>query len=561
MTLASQSAGSVNFYGTLAALNAAYPAAVWDGFDAVTSDVGPVWSIGGVWSVAAGLPSSYTPPFPGSVPTTVTKKLAQTVSVLDFGADPTGVADSTNAFNLAVANCSPATPFTGSTIAVGAAGDVFVGPGTWLITSQINTNGATITWTLADGAIITPSSSYALLNGRILRSGKQDTQFTNGIFYNATGFSTRNNVPIDSPPAVMGFLTPSQISAYPTCDSVACYADNTAVPPLAIIAASGTTYTTTTIAFTSALSATILGQLRVGMIVQTTNNPVSFYSGFVTAWDPAGLSITVSGWFQQGNAAAGQTPPNGNGAWVSPITKIFAYNGNVTLRNGTGYAAQAAGFEMGCLNNNAAQGSLGTLPTVWGYDCVNLGTFGCDTAYIARHNSVGFFAGFQLSGVNNAGVTVQGFFDQTVYGNAVTNAGIGFLSAGATASGTAITNVRHFQASNTTLGGGGSTIGTQVGFQCQALSGATNNYGFLSAMASGANNVAFYAQGTAVSIFGGVVNFQGVAAAVSSGLGFSGQQQTTVGATGAASVLPANPLGYIIAFVGATKVAIPYYNG
>lgn len=35
---------------------------------------------------------------------------------------------------------------------------------------------------------------------------------------------------------------------------------------------------------------------------------------------------------------------------------------------------------------------------------------------------------------------------------------------------------------------------------------------------------------------------------------------TTVGAAGAASALPANPLGYIVAHVGTTEVRIPYYN-
>jgi hypothetical protein len=40
---------------------------------------------------------NYTPPFTGSVTETVAEKLAQTVSVVDFGADPTGVADSTTA--------------------------------------------------------------------------------------------------------------------------------------------------------------------------------------------------------------------------------------------------------------------------------------------------------------------------------------------------------------------------------------------------------------------------------------------------------------------------------
>lgn len=40
-----------------------------------------------------------------------------------------------------------------------------------------------------------------------------------------------------------------------------------------------------------------------------------------------------------------------------------------------------------------------------------------------------------------------------------------------------------------------------------------------------------------------------------------GTTQTTIGANGAASALTANPLGYLIAYKGATKIVIPYYNG
>lgn len=45
---------------------------------------------------------SYTPPFNDSVAINVGDKLAQTVSVIDFGADPTGVADSATAFQAAL---------------------------------------------------------------------------------------------------------------------------------------------------------------------------------------------------------------------------------------------------------------------------------------------------------------------------------------------------------------------------------------------------------------------------------------------------------------------------
>jgi parallel beta-helix repeat protein len=46
---------------------------------------------------------SYTPPFTGSVGTNVGDKLAQTVNVLDFGADPTSLTDSSIAFDNAIA--------------------------------------------------------------------------------------------------------------------------------------------------------------------------------------------------------------------------------------------------------------------------------------------------------------------------------------------------------------------------------------------------------------------------------------------------------------------------
>lgn len=55
---------------------------------------------------------TYQPPFIGGVATTVEDKLAQIVSVLDFGADPTGVVNATAAFQAAVDSLDP----TGGTV-------------------------------------------------------------------------------------------------------------------------------------------------------------------------------------------------------------------------------------------------------------------------------------------------------------------------------------------------------------------------------------------------------------------------------------------------------------
>ena len=521
-----------------ATLVANYPAANYKGYVAVTSDQGVAISNGTLWYVTA-----------------------DQQNVLSSGADPTGATDSTAAFSAAVASAGSGTPYTGSTVAIAPSTVVYVPPGTYSLTSEVTINGVNVTWILADGATITPSTNYTYLNGRVVRPGKQDNQYTYGIFYNACGFSSRANVPIDSPPAVMGFLTPSAISAYPTCDSVAIFGDNTAPPPLSTIAATGTTYTSTTIAFTTALTATVLKQMRVGMIIQTLHS--TFYSGFVTGW--TSNSITVSAWYQQGNSGAGQVPANGFGAYVSPVTKIFAFNGNVTLTTAGGaIAQQATGFEIGVLNNySAPSGFIGTLPKLWAYDAVNLGTYACETAFNARNNNVGFFAPFQVSGVNNAGTTVYGYFDQTIYGTTVTANGVGFIHAPATQSAAAVATVVGFQASDVSLGGGGSSVNLHVGFLASALASATANRAFVGQVASGATNYNCYMSGTAANLFGGLINLTSAAAAasVSSGIALGGTTQTTVGSTGAASALPANPLGYLIAYAGSTKIAIPYYNG
>ena len=68
-----------------------------------------------------------------------------------------------------------------------------------------------------------------------------------------------------------------------------------------------------------------------------------------------------------------------------------------------------------------------------------------------------------------------------------------------------LTNLRHFSAGQRTLGAG-STVTNQVGFYAlSTLTGATNNYGFQSAIASGTGRFNFYASGTANNYFAGNV--------------------------------------------------------
>jgi hypothetical protein len=68
-----------------------------------------------------------------------------------------------------------------------------------------------------------------------------------------------------------------------------------------------------------------------------------------------------------------------------------------------------------------------------------------------------------------------------------------------------VNNVRYYQATQGTFGAG-STVNNQFGFFVEStLTGATNNYGFYSAIASGTGRWNFYAAGTALNYFNGGV--------------------------------------------------------
>lgn len=92
-----------------------------------------------------------------------------------------------------------------------------------------------------------------------------------------------------------------------------------------------------------------------------------------------------------------------------------------------------------------------------------------------------------------------------------------------------VANIRHFKAFQSTIGAG-STVTTQVGFFVDpSLTGATNNYGVYSNIASGSNRYNFYAAGTADNYFAGSI---GIAGAPSAGINVINYKPLT-GATAA----------------------------
>jgi hypothetical protein len=88
----------------------------------------------------------------------------------------------------------------------------------------------------------------------------------------------------------------------------------------------------------------------------------------------------------------------------------------------------------------------------------------------------------------------------------VTQSGIGYRTGLRTAAASfTLSTLAHYWASQSTIGAG-STVTQQIGFYVDSsLTGATNNYGFQSGIASGTGRWNFYAAGTADNYFAGNV--------------------------------------------------------
>jgi hypothetical protein len=106
--------------------------------------------------------------------------------------------------------------------------------------------------------------------------------------------------------------------------------------------------------------------------------------------------------------------------------------------------------------------------------------------------------------VLTSGTSAAGVYNDTVVSSAQTvayTANSTFTSTQATAF--TLSNLVHYSANQNTLGAG-STVTNQFGFAANGgLTGATNNYGFYSNIASGTGRWNFYAQGTAENYLAG----------------------------------------------------------
>lgn len=116
--------------------------------------------------------------------------------------------------------------------------------------------------------------------------------------------------------------------------------------------------------------------------------------------------------------------------------------------------------------------------------------------------STNFYSSKQITG----GTSANGFLLDGIIQSGVTSTFIGYQSANFTASAAfTLSSAQHFRAQGITVGVG-STITNQYGFFVgSGLTGATNNYGFYSNIASGSNRWNVYIAGTADNYFAGNV--------------------------------------------------------
>jgi hypothetical protein len=314
---------------------------------------------------------SFTQSGSGATARTIDSKLKDAVSVKDFGAVGDGVADDTAAFSAAAQGVSAAVNIVGAEGALPRAPmcSVFVPAGTYLLTSEVNTNNREVVWIVDQAARIT---GYSFINGKIFRPGQRQNVFHHGTTDYACTQSIRSNKDLEDGAEVVGITSASQLASYGSRDSVSLYVDNTA--PAATVDVNTATYTSTTVTI-AAPSATVLRRYRRGMIIDTKHSPK--WSGIIDSWNNDGSVLTVTAWYQFGAGGTPGTPANGTGCVVNGFTKIWAHNANCALKADS-FAADMAGFELGMINDKSPADKMR------GFDCVNLGTHKGTLGFVAR---------------------------------------------------------------------------------------------------------------------------------------------------------------------------------
>lgn len=287
------------------------------------------------------------------------------------------------------------------------------------------------------------TSGYPLMQAPQPAGGFMSSPYPFGTLNQATAFSTAIAPPdqYGRPimPQVSGYHGPSDLANYVDRGYVTLYAGASS-SGVTTVTVSSATYTATTVVLSPALTPTQLtfvqqavaannaraplwpaayASQNIGMQIDTMHSPK--YTGCITGVAVDGSSITVSGWYQQGNTAAGQVPANGAGCYINPCTKMWNMNGVMALNAGD-MCNQMCFLEIDSYNNQTAfNGATNPIPTIGvsanahgntgGYAYVGQGPWYVD--YLAQTAS---YCGFLIrgtSGVGTGGIdTPFGFVSQ-----------------------------------------------------------------------------------------------------------------------------------------------------
>lgn len=177
----------------------------------------------------------------------------------------------------------------------------------------------------------------------------------------------------------------------------------------------------------------------------------------------------------------------------------------------------------------------------------NLGRVGINSTALTGYQ-VRIAGTYASTDVNPIWMAINGTIPSTATGQAY-----GFFSGSATQSAAfTLTGLNHFFASQGGVGAG-STLTNQYGFRANSnLTGATNNFGFYSDIASGAGRWNFYANGTADNYFAGNVGIG--TATPGSALDVKGTLRLSGSSSGYVGLAPA-------AAAGSTTYTLPAADG